>query len=199
MPAASPLSQPPPPLPTPIAPIAIRAFTATTALGRGVEAQQAALLARRGGLRRNDFGPVGADGKPLPCWIGRVDGVEDAPLPAALAAKKRGVIFDIGHGMGSFDFGVARLDGALGGEGRAVELPDEQVILVDVGVPVHVATSSRPGARLELHVGDVAAPTRASAAFVSTSPASSASIAWLLAVETRPMPALFSAAASRGL
>ena len=28
-------------------------------------------------------------------------------LPAALAAKKRGVIFDIGHGGGSFDFTVA--------------------------------------------------------------------------------------------
>ncbi|MGH8073465.1 MAG: beta-ketoacyl-[acyl-carrier-protein] synthase family protein [Lysobacter sp.] len=66
-------------------PVAIRAFTATTALGRGVEVQHAALLARRGGLRRNDFGPVGADGEPLLCWIGRVDGVEDAPLPAALA------------------------------------------------------------------------------------------------------------------
>jgi hypothetical protein len=29
---------------------------------------------------------------------------------------------------------------------------------VALGVPVHVMTSSRPGARLELHVGDVAAP-----------------------------------------
>ena len=28
-------------------------------------------------------------------------------LPAALAAKKRGVVFDIGHGGGSFDFTVA--------------------------------------------------------------------------------------------
>ena len=60
--------------------IAIRAFSATTALGRGVAAQSAALQARRGGLRRNDFGP-----DPLPTWIGRVDGIEDAPLPASLA------------------------------------------------------------------------------------------------------------------
>jgi len=60
--------------------IAIRAFSATTALGRGVAAQSAALDARRGGLRRNDFGP-----DPLPTWIGRVDGIEDAPLPASLA------------------------------------------------------------------------------------------------------------------
>lgn len=61
-------------------PVAIRAFTATTALGRGLEAQADALRARRGGLRRNDFGDA-----PLPTWIGRVDGVEDAPLPQSLA------------------------------------------------------------------------------------------------------------------
>ena len=61
-------------------PIAIRAFSATTALGRGAGAQSAALQARRSGLRRNDFGP-----EPLPTWIGRVDGLEDAPLPAPLA------------------------------------------------------------------------------------------------------------------
>ncbi|KLI98083.1 beta-ketoacyl-[acyl-carrier-protein] synthase family protein [Luteimonas sp. FCS-9] len=60
--------------------IAIRAYTATTALGRGAEAQREALRARRGGLRRNDFGPA-----PLPTWIGRVDGLEAAALPAALA------------------------------------------------------------------------------------------------------------------
>ncbi|NUS37555.1 MAG: beta-ketoacyl-[acyl-carrier-protein] synthase family protein [Lysobacter sp.] len=61
-------------------PLAIRAFTATTALGHGLAAQAAALRARRGGLRRNDFGDAGLD-----TWIGRVDGVEDAPLPARLA------------------------------------------------------------------------------------------------------------------
>ena len=61
-------------------PIAIRAWSATTALGPGVAAQAQALAARRGGLRRNDFGPA-----PLPTWIGRVDGLEDAPLPAHLA------------------------------------------------------------------------------------------------------------------
>lgn len=61
--------------------LAIRAFTATTALGRGRDAQAEALHARRGGLRRNDFGDA-----PLPTWIGRVDGVEDSPLPAHLCA-----------------------------------------------------------------------------------------------------------------
>jgi len=60
--------------------LAIRAFTATTALGRGRDAQADGLRTRRGGLRRNDFGPA-----PLPTWIGRVDGLEDSPLPPPLA------------------------------------------------------------------------------------------------------------------
>ncbi|HEY4555390.1 MAG TPA: beta-ketoacyl-[acyl-carrier-protein] synthase family protein, partial [Lysobacter sp.] len=38
------------------------------------------------GLRRNDFGPVQADGARLPCWIGRVDGLEAVGLPDGLAA-----------------------------------------------------------------------------------------------------------------
>ncbi|WP_460831201.1 beta-ketoacyl-[acyl-carrier-protein] synthase family protein [Lysobacter humi (ex Lee et al. 2017)] len=58
-------------------PLAIRAFTATSALGHGLDAHRAALRERRSGLRRNDFGPG-----PLECWVGRVDGVEDAALPA---------------------------------------------------------------------------------------------------------------------
>ncbi|WP_159016785.1 beta-ketoacyl-[acyl-carrier-protein] synthase family protein [Cognatiluteimonas profundi] len=60
--------------------LSIRAYTATTALGRGRAAQADALRARRGGLRRNDFGDAALD-----TWIGRVDGLEEAPLPAALA------------------------------------------------------------------------------------------------------------------
>ena len=61
--------------------LAIRAYTATTALGRGRDAQADALGARRSGLRRNDFG----GGERLDCWIGRVEGLEQSPLPAALA------------------------------------------------------------------------------------------------------------------
>ncbi|MEN1944882.1 beta-ketoacyl-[acyl-carrier-protein] synthase family protein [Luteimonas sp. MJ293] len=61
--------------------LAIRAYTATTALGRGRAAQAQALDGRRSGLRRNDFGP-----EPLDTWIGRVSGVEDEPLPARFAA-----------------------------------------------------------------------------------------------------------------
>lgn len=66
---------------SPIPALAIRAHTATTALGRGRAAQARALEERRSGLRRNDFGP-----DPLDTWIGRVDGVEDAPLPQRLSA-----------------------------------------------------------------------------------------------------------------
>jgi 3-oxoacyl-[acyl-carrier-protein] synthase-1 len=65
-------------------PLAIRAHSATTALGAGLGAQLAALRDRRSGLRENDFGPR-VEGAPLPCRIGRVAGLEDAPLPAHLA------------------------------------------------------------------------------------------------------------------
>ncbi|HVR80888.1 MAG TPA: beta-ketoacyl-[acyl-carrier-protein] synthase family protein [Luteimonas sp.] len=61
-------------------PLAIRAYTATTALGHGRAAQIQALRARRGGLRRNDFGDATLD-----TWIGRVDGLEDAALPREFA------------------------------------------------------------------------------------------------------------------
>ncbi|HEX7803075.1 MAG TPA: beta-ketoacyl-[acyl-carrier-protein] synthase family protein [Pseudoxanthomonas sp.] len=62
--------------------LAITAYTATTALGRGRAAQTEALHGRRSGLRRNDFGGE----ERLDCWIGRVDGLEHSPLPSALAS-----------------------------------------------------------------------------------------------------------------
>ena len=71
--------------PVPIAPLAIRAYTATTALGRGGAAQAMALRDRQGGLRRNDFQVLAAGQEPLACWIGRVDGLEDEALPAPFA------------------------------------------------------------------------------------------------------------------
>lgn len=64
----------------PIAPLAIRAYTATSALGRGLAAHLDALRQARSGLRPNDFSRT-----PLACAIGRVDGLEEAPLPASLA------------------------------------------------------------------------------------------------------------------
>lgn len=67
-------------MPGPITPLAIRAHTATSALGRGLAAHLDALRQARSGLRANDFSRV-----PLACAIGRVDGLEQAPLPASLA------------------------------------------------------------------------------------------------------------------
>lgn len=61
-------------------PLAVSAHTATSALGRGLDAHARALSDMRGGLRRNDISSA-----PLDCWIGRVEGLEQAPLPAALA------------------------------------------------------------------------------------------------------------------
>lgn len=63
-------------MPPRIQPLAITAMSATSALGRGLAAHLDALRDSRGGLRSNDFSCA-----PLNCCIGRVDGVEDAPLP----------------------------------------------------------------------------------------------------------------------
>ncbi len=63
-------------VPSPIRPLRVSAYTATAATGVGKSALLAALRERRGGLRPNDFGP-----DPLPTFIGRVDGLEDAALP----------------------------------------------------------------------------------------------------------------------
>lgn len=67
-------------LPT-IQPLNIRAWTVTSALGRGCDAHAEALQDERSGLRGNDFTRA-----PLECAIGRVDGIEDVRLPAALAS-----------------------------------------------------------------------------------------------------------------
>jgi 3-oxoacyl-[acyl-carrier-protein] synthase-1 len=65
----------------PMNPLAVSAYTATSAIGRGLAAHLDALRHARSGLRHNDF-----SSKPLACWIGRVDGVEDEPLPATKGA-----------------------------------------------------------------------------------------------------------------
>jgi len=61
-------------------PLAVTAYTATSALGHGLAAQLDALAHGRSGLRPNDIGSA-----PLACWIGRVEGVEATALPPALA------------------------------------------------------------------------------------------------------------------
>lgn len=67
-------------MPTRIPPLAIRAFTATSALGRGVDAHIESLRTGRGGLSSNDFTSASLD-----CCIGRVAGIEDVALPEPLA------------------------------------------------------------------------------------------------------------------
>jgi 3-oxoacyl-[acyl-carrier-protein] synthase-1 len=61
-------------------PVAISAYTLSTALGPGREATLAALRGMRSGLA-----PVKFLDLPLPTWVGEVPGVDAATLPAALA------------------------------------------------------------------------------------------------------------------
>ncbi|MFC5436679.1 beta-ketoacyl-[acyl-carrier-protein] synthase family protein [Rhodanobacter umsongensis] len=68
-------------MPIPMTPLAVTAYTATSAIGGGQAAQLDALRRGRSGLRPNDISSA-----PLTCWIGRVEGVEEATLPAALAS-----------------------------------------------------------------------------------------------------------------
>lgn len=68
-----------------MSPLRIRHFTATTALGRGNAAQLDGLESGGSGLRRNDFGDGPLAEQRLDTWIGRVDGLEDTPLPQQLA------------------------------------------------------------------------------------------------------------------
>lgn len=63
-----------------MSPFSISAYTACSALGCGIEPHRAALVNRASGLRVNDF-----TSEPLATWIGRVDGLEEASLPAQLA------------------------------------------------------------------------------------------------------------------
>ncbi len=63
-----------------IKPVAVTAYTATSALGRGRGAMLQALRRGAGGLKPNDF-----DGGKLPAWIGRVAGLEEMPVTGPLA------------------------------------------------------------------------------------------------------------------
>ncbi|MBV8341469.1 MAG: beta-ketoacyl-ACP synthase, partial [Gammaproteobacteria bacterium] len=61
-------------------PLALTSFTATSALGRGLEASLATLRAARSGLARCTFETVTLD-----TWVGEVPGVDDGALPATLS------------------------------------------------------------------------------------------------------------------
>jgi 3-oxoacyl-[acyl-carrier-protein] synthase-1 len=67
-------------LPKRIEPLAVTAYTVTSALGRGVAAHVEAFSGGRGGLRANGFSSA-----PLDCFIGRIEGVEQTILPAEFA------------------------------------------------------------------------------------------------------------------
>ncbi len=62
-------------------PLQLSAFTLVTPLGVGVSATLAALRAGRSGLTRCDFLDVD-----LETWIGRIHGIEEQSVPAALAS-----------------------------------------------------------------------------------------------------------------
>jgi 3-oxoacyl-[acyl-carrier-protein] synthase-1 len=62
-------------------PLAINALSTVNALGVGLEATARGLKQSRSGLRRCDYEDAALD-----TFIGRVDGVEDAPITGALAA-----------------------------------------------------------------------------------------------------------------
>src|SRR5438874_4330215 len=59
--------------------LALTSFTATSCIGRGVEATLAALRERRTGLERCAFETVTLD-----AFVGEVAGVDEAPLPPGL-------------------------------------------------------------------------------------------------------------------
>jgi len=63
-----------------LTPLLLSAFTATTCLGRGLDATRQALRSGRSGLALCAFETVKLD-----TWIGEVAGVDDEKLPAALA------------------------------------------------------------------------------------------------------------------
>jgi 3-oxoacyl-[acyl-carrier-protein] synthase-1 len=66
---------------TPMRPLALSAFTASSALGTGRAATLEALREGRGGLRHTGFDVIDA-----PMWLGAAAGVDEERLPPALAA-----------------------------------------------------------------------------------------------------------------
>ena len=69
-------------------PVAISAYTATTAVGRGHSALLEALRTRRSGLKRyearRDFA-ADVNGPALDTWIGEVEGLQSIRLPEPLS------------------------------------------------------------------------------------------------------------------
>lgn len=67
--------------PSPVRPVGVHTHTATCALGHGLQALREGLAHNRSGLRPNDLAAY-----PLPCHVGRVNGLETLPWPTRWAA-----------------------------------------------------------------------------------------------------------------
>ena len=106
-------------------PLALTATTAISAMGHGKTAMLQALLAGQGGLRPNDFDDGGADCiTGSPGWIGRVDGIEQHCLPAALSDYdcRNNRLADMALRTDGFDAAVARAVTRHGADRIAVVL-----------------------------------------------------------------------------
>ncbi|MHB2028392.1 MAG: amidohydrolase/deacetylase family metallohydrolase [Acidimicrobiales bacterium] len=103
------------------------------------------------------------------CFTGSNNGilVGDGLAPEVQAARKRGVIFDVGHGFGSFSYPVAETCfragfhpdcistdiHSLSASGQAVDMPTTMSKFLELGMDldsVIMATTSRPAAVLGL-------------------------------------------------
>jgi len=102
-----------------MSPLAVSAYTATTALGRGKAAMLEALRRGRSGLKANDF-----DRAELRAWIGRVAGLEDAPIGGALAEFdcRNNRLAAVGLGQDGFKESVSKAKAKYGAQRIAVLL-----------------------------------------------------------------------------
>jgi 3-oxoacyl-[acyl-carrier-protein] synthase-1 len=102
-----------------VKPLAITAYTVTSALGRGAAAMLEALRAGKGGLKLNDF-----DRAEVPAWIGRVAGLEDMPLQQPWAAFdcRNNRLAQLGLAQDGFRQAVARVREKHGANRVAVVL-----------------------------------------------------------------------------
>jgi len=99
--------------------LGVTAYTATTALGRGKAVMLEALRRGKGGLKANDF-----DRAELRAWIGRVAGLEEAPIGGALAEFdcRNNRLAAVGLGQDGFKESVARAKAKYGARRVAVLL-----------------------------------------------------------------------------
>jgi 3-oxoacyl-[acyl-carrier-protein] synthase I len=95
-------------------PLAVTAYTATSALGRGAGAMLDALRRGASGLKPNDFDFPAL----LRAWIGRVAGLEDEPVTGALAAFdcRNNRLARLGLAQDGFTESVSRAKSKYGAE-----------------------------------------------------------------------------------